>query len=70
MCLECGFYKGRMVIDVAAKKKARDERLQAKKDMIDAQQGFGQEVAEEAPATEEASVEAPAEKVEEAKEEK
>lgn len=31
MCLECGFYKGRVVIDLAAKKKERQERLNAKK---------------------------------------
>jgi ribosomal protein L32 len=39
MCLDCGFYKGRMVMDMSAKKKARDERLQAKKDAIKAQSG-------------------------------
>jgi large subunit ribosomal protein L32 len=32
MCLECGFYKGRMVVDMAARKKAREERLQAKRE--------------------------------------
>ena len=37
-CLECGFYKGRMVVDMATKKKAREERLQAKRDMINADQ--------------------------------
>lgn len=39
MCLECGHYKGRMVVDMAAKKKARGERLQAKREMIHAEQG-------------------------------
>jgi large subunit ribosomal protein L32 len=34
MCLECGYYKGRMVVDMAAKKKAREARLQAKREMI------------------------------------
>jgi large subunit ribosomal protein L32 len=34
MCLDCGFYKGRMVVDMSAKKKARDERLQAKREVI------------------------------------
>ena len=38
MCLDCGFYKGRMVVDMAAKKKAREERLSAKKEAIEAQQ--------------------------------
>ena len=37
-CLECGFYKGRMVVDMASKKKAREERLQAKREMISAEQ--------------------------------
>ena len=37
MCLECGFYKGRQVMDLAAKKQAREARLQAKKAMITAQ---------------------------------
>jgi hypothetical protein len=34
MCLSCGFYKGRVVIDLAAKAKARSERMQAKRDAI------------------------------------
>lgn len=34
MCLECGFYKGRQVIDLAAEKKKRDERMQAKREAI------------------------------------
>jgi len=34
MCLNCGFYNGRIVIDLLAKKKARDERLAAKKAVI------------------------------------
>jgi len=47
MCLSCGFYKGRVVIDLAAKKKDREARIQAKKE---ARQG---EVAETPVATEE-----------------
>ena len=43
MCLDCGFYKGRMVVDMAAKKKARNERLQAKRDAISEQQGVAPE---------------------------
>ena len=39
MCLACGFYKGRVVIDLAAKAKARTERMQAKREAIKAQQG-------------------------------
>ena len=38
MCLECGHYKGRMVVDMAAKKKAREERLQAKREARQAEQ--------------------------------
>ena len=34
MCLECGFYKGKMVVDMTAKKKARADRLEAKKAAI------------------------------------
>jgi len=39
MCLDCGFYKGRMVVDMSAKKKAREERMEAKKEMINEQKG-------------------------------
>ncbi|MCB9814206.1 50S ribosomal protein L32 [Candidatus Nomurabacteria bacterium] len=37
MCLDCGFYKGRMVVDMAAKKKSREARLEAKREAIGAQ---------------------------------
>lgn len=37
MCLACGFYNGRQVIDLEAKNKARQERLEAKRDTIKAQ---------------------------------
>jgi hypothetical protein len=40
--LECGFYKGRMVVDMAAKKKAREERIQAKKEAIRAETGLAE----------------------------
>ncbi len=32
MCLGCGFYKGRMVVDMTAKKNAREARMQAKRE--------------------------------------
>ncbi len=32
MCLECGFYKGRQVIDLVEKKKSREARMQAKRE--------------------------------------
>ena len=38
MCLECGHYKGRMVVDMSAKKKARTTRMDAKKSAIADQQ--------------------------------
>lgn len=34
MCLECGFYNGRQVMDLAAKKEAREARMKAKREMI------------------------------------
>lgn len=37
MCLACGFYKGRMVVDMKAQAAARDARLQAKKAAMKAQ---------------------------------
>jgi large subunit ribosomal protein L32 len=37
MCLNCGFYKGRVVIDLLEKKKGREARLQAKREMISGQ---------------------------------
>tara|TARA_B100000745_G_scaffold299988_1_gene252309 strand:- start:705 stop:890 length:186 start_codon:yes stop_codon:yes gene_type:complete len=37
MCLECGFYKGRQVMDLAGAKANREARKQAKKDAIAAQ---------------------------------
>jgi len=52
MCLECGFYKGRMVVDMKAKKQAREARLEAKRDAIKAQSG-SEETADEAPDTSE-----------------
>jgi hypothetical protein len=47
MCLECGFYKGRMVVDMASKKQAREERLKSKKEAIKAQNGDMEETAPE-----------------------
>jgi len=34
MCLNCGFYKGKVVIDLLAKKKSREARLAAKREAI------------------------------------
>ena len=70
MCPECGFYKGRMVIDMAAKKDAREARLKAKEEMRKAQQGFD-EADEAAPTqeTETAVEETPVEEAPETNEE-
>ena len=37
MCQECGFYKGRMVIDMKAKTDKREARIAAKKEAIKGQ---------------------------------
>lgn len=37
MCLECGYYKGRQVLDLAGQKAARAARLQQKREAISAQ---------------------------------
>ena len=39
MCLSCGFYKGRQVMDLAGEKAKRDARLKAKRDAIRAETG-------------------------------
>jgi len=52
MCLACGFYNGRLVIDMKAQAEKREARLTAKKEMIKGQQA-------EAAAAEEAGAPAP-----------
>jgi len=37
MCLECGHYKGRQVMDLKAQKDKREARIKAKKEAIRAQ---------------------------------
>jgi large subunit ribosomal protein L32 len=37
MCLNCGYYNGRVVIDLAAKAKDRADRMAAKREAIGAQ---------------------------------
>jgi len=34
MCLECGYYNGRQVVDLESKKKAREARINAKREAI------------------------------------
>lgn len=57
MCLDCGFYKGRMVVDMAAKKKSREERLTAKREAM----GRNEHEEESAPVAEELPEATPAE---------
>ena len=53
MCLECGFYKGKMIVDMASKKKSREARLQAKREamqtMAEAQGAAPEESSESIP---------------------
>ncbi len=44
MCLECGFYNGRQIIDLAGKKAAREERMKAKREAMKGS-AFGDESA-------------------------
>lgn len=37
MCQECGFYNGKMVVDMAAQKAARQARLEAKRERMQLQ---------------------------------
>ena len=37
MCLECGFYNGRQVMDLAKKKAEREARLQQKREAMNAE---------------------------------
>lgn len=37
MCLECGFYNGRQVMDLKSKKAAREARLTAKREAVKGQ---------------------------------
>jgi hypothetical protein len=37
MCLECGFYNGRQVVDLKAKKEARETRMKMKREAIKGQ---------------------------------
>jgi hypothetical protein len=46
MCLECGFYKDKVVLDLGAKKKSREDRIAAKKEIVKGQ------TADETPAAE------------------
>lgn len=39
MCLACGFYNGRQVMDLASEKAKREARMQAKREVISAEAG-------------------------------
>ncbi len=45
MCLDCGFYNGKMVVDMKAKKEAREARMSAKREAI---KGMGEAQSAEA----------------------
>lgn len=47
MCLQCGYYNGRQVMDLEALKAKRDERIQAKKERIKLSSGTPAEVVTE-----------------------
>jgi large subunit ribosomal protein L32 len=47
MCLSCGYYNGRQVMDLEALKAKRDERIKAKKERIKLDSGTQGEVVSE-----------------------
>jgi large subunit ribosomal protein L32 len=51
MCLACGFYKGKLVIDMAAKRRDREARLAAKAAARQADTDATEPAAEATPAT-------------------
>jgi hypothetical protein len=51
MCLACGFYNGRQVLDLKAEKDKRTARMNAKKEAISAQQPSEAPEAEKTPVT-------------------
>ncbi len=53
MCLECGYYKGRQVMDLKAQKEKRDARMQAKREAIKAQSSSEAETVSSEPAAKE-----------------
>ena len=50
MCLDCGFYNGRMVLDLATKKKEREERMHNKREARKGQESTPEETPAPAPA--------------------
>lgn len=44
MCLECGYYNGRQVVDLTAEKAKRDARIKAKHEQIKNELGSSPEV--------------------------
>lgn len=46
MCLHCGYYKGRQVMDLTAERVKREARIQAKHERIRAESGMQQPQAE------------------------
>jgi hypothetical protein len=50
MCLDCGFYKGKQVMDLSSQKAKREARIQAKREAIGSQTGSEAEAVAKAPA--------------------
>lgn len=44
MCLECGYYNGRQVMDIAGEKAKRDARIKAKEERIKSELGVNADV--------------------------
>lgn len=64
MCLECGYYNGRQVMDLKAEKEKRDARLKEKRERIKAETGTS--AAPEAAEVKDAAIEAPKKKAKKA----
>jgi len=64
MCLSCGFYKGRQVLDIAGEKAKRDARIKAKEERIKGEVGASPEsgVAQTATVAEPKEIATPKEK--------
>ena len=54
MCLDCGFYNGKMVVDMKAKKESREARMGAKREAIRSQAGLPEATSAAIPGTKDA----------------
>lgn len=67
MCLHCGYYKGRQVMDLTAERIKRDARIKAKQERIRAEVGATQPQAETEELVQENEKKPQAKKIDEAK---